>query len=183
MKPSPCTTLRRATAGRCVVSWLTALATTGLAACGPGADAPSEPVEETVPAYAFTNVNVVSMTSNRVDADRNVVVDDGRITAVGPAASVAIPPGARVIDGSGRYLAPGLADMHAHPMTTTDLDAYLANGVTLIRAMWGEPAVLELREGVASGAIAGPRGVSSTASPSFTTGATLCSTPPTPWMW
>ena len=47
--------------------------------------------------------------------------------------------------------------MHAHPMTMADLDAYLANGVTLIRAMWGEPAVLALREGVASGAIAGPR--------------------------
>ena len=152
-----CTMLRRAVVGRRVVSWLTALATAGLAACSPGAEAPAAPVEETAPAYAFTNVNVVSMTSDRVDPDQNVVVANGRITAVGPAASVAIPPGARVIEGSGKYLAPGLADMHAHPMTTADLDAYLATGVTLIRAMWGEPAVLELREGVASGAIAGPR--------------------------
>ena len=186
MKPSPCTASRGAMAGRCVLSWLTALATAGLAACSPGADAPAEPVEVTAPGYAFTNVNVVSMTSDRVDADQTVVVADGRITATGPAASVAIPPGARVIDGSGKYLAPGLADMHAHPMTTADLDAYLATGVTLIRAMWGEPAVLTLREGVASGAIAGPRiftGASSTASPSFTTGATSCWTPPTPSKW
>ena len=154
MKPRPRNTLRRAPVGRCVVSWLAAA---GLAACTPGTDRPTAPVEETGSAYAFANVTVVSMTSDRVDADHTVVVADGRITDAGPAASVAIPPGARVIDGSGKYLAPGLADMHAHPMTTADLDAYLAAGVTLIRAMWGEPAVLTLREGVASGAIAGPR--------------------------
>lgn len=136
---------------------LAALAAAGLAACDPGGNRSPEPVEETGSGYAFVHVNVVSMTSDRVDADQNVVVADGRITAIGPAANVAIPPGAQVIDGSGKYLAPGLADMHAHPMTTVDLDAYLANGVTLIRAMWGEPAVLTLREGVASGAIAGPR--------------------------
>ena len=133
------------------------MAVVGLSACDPAADRSPAPVAETNAGYAFTNVNVVSMTSDRVDPHQNVVVANGRITAVGLAASVAIPPGARVIDGSGKYLAPGLADMHAHPMTTADLDAYLATGVTLIRAMWGEPAVLTLREGVASGAIAGPR--------------------------
>ena len=148
MRPSARTTFREVVAGPSVFSLLAAVA---LVASDAGA------VEESGSSYAFANVHVVSMTSDRVAADQNVVVADGRIVAVGPTASVAIPPGARVIDGSGKYLAPGLADMHAHPMTTTDLDAYLANGVTLIRAMWGEPAVLELREGVASGTIAGPR--------------------------
>ncbi len=133
------------------------MAVVSLSGCEPAAERSPEPVGETTSGYAFANVNVVSMTSDHVDADQTVVVTDGRITTVGPAASVAIPPGAQVIDGTGKYLAPGLADMHAHPMTTVDLDAYLANGVTLIRAMWGEPAVLELREGVASGAIPGPR--------------------------
>ena len=154
MNTSPCKALRRAVVGKGAVSLLAAA---GLSACDPGADRAPDAVEANGSVYAFANVNVVSMTSDRVDADWNVVVADGRITAAGPAASVAVPPGARVIDGGGKYLAPGLADMHAHPMTTADLDAYLANGVTLIRAMWGEPAVLELREGVASGAIAGPR--------------------------
>ena len=159
MKPRPCTASHRNVAPRCVdLRGWRRMAVVSLSGCEPRRRAaPLEPVAETTPPYAFTNVDVVSMTSDRVDPDQNVVVADGRIAAVGPAASVAIPPGARVVDGRGKYLAPGLADMHAHPMTTADLDAYLTTGVTLIRAMWGEPAVLTLREGVASGAIAGPR--------------------------
>ena len=124
----------------------------GVSACDRDADESSVPV-----VHAFTNVNVVSMTSDRIDTRHTVLVAEGRIATVGPSSSVEIPAGARVVDGAGKYLAPGLADMHTHPMTTADLDAYLANGVTLIRAMWGEPAVLALRAGVASGEIAGPR--------------------------
>ena len=133
------------------------LAASALAACDRAADDPLAPVGQSMSGYAFANVNVVSMTSEQVDANQTVIVQDDRIVAAGPAASVDIPEGARIIEGRGKYLAPGLADMHAHPMTTANLDAYLANGVTLIRAMWGEPAVLELRRGVAEGNIPGPR--------------------------
>ena len=129
----------------------------GIAACDRTADESSVPVDRPATIHAFTNVNVVSMTSERVDSGQTVIVTAGQITAVGPSASVETPAGARIINGAGKYLAPGLADMHAHPMTTADLDAYLASGVILIRAMWGEPAVLDLREGVALGEIAGPR--------------------------
>ena len=154
MTDYPATTSRKAPIARCALALAFGSV---LPACDQAVDQPTAPVDEPVPVYAFTNVNVVPMTADRIDSDRTVIVTEGRIAATGDSAGVEIPPGARIIDGSGKYLAPGLADMHAHPMTTADLDAYLANGVTLIRALWGEPAVLDLREEVASGAIAGPR--------------------------
>lgn len=107
--------------------------------------------------YAFVNVNVIPVITEGSIADQTVVVSGGRIVAVGNSTDVDIPGGLMIIDGSGRYLLPGLADMHAHPMTEDDLTLYLANGVTLIRALWGEPSLLELRDRVASGALAGPR--------------------------
>ncbi len=154
MTHSPSTTSSNASVYRCALALVIGC---GVCACDRAADESSVPVDQPTAIHAFTNVNVVSMTSNRVDNGQTVIVSAGRITGIEPSASVAIPPAAQIIDGSGKYLAPGLADMHAHPMTTADLDAYLASGVTLIRAMWGEPAVLDLREGVASGDVAGPR--------------------------
>src|SRR5688500_6128469 len=63
---------------------------------------------------AFTGVNVVPMDAERVLADQTVVVRDGRIAEVGPSSRVRVPAGARRIDGRGKYLLPGLAEMHAH---------------------------------------------------------------------
>ncbi|HEU4565440.1 MAG TPA: amidohydrolase family protein [Gemmatimonadaceae bacterium] len=83
---------------------------------------------------AFVHVNVVPMDRERVLRDRTVLVSGGRIRAVGSAADV--PAGARVIDGRGTaYLLPGLADMHTHSDTRSDLAVYLANGVTTILNM------------------------------------------------
>ncbi|HEX6059767.1 MAG TPA: amidohydrolase family protein [Gemmatimonadaceae bacterium] len=113
---------------------------------------------------AFTNVNVVPMDADRVLADQTVVVRDGRIAEVGPAASVRVPAGARRVDGRGKYLMPGLAEMHAHipganapPQTIRDIMfLYVANGVTTIRGMLGAPNQLALRDSTASGAVLGP---------------------------
>src|SRR5687767_11159314 len=63
---------------------------------------------------AFVNVNVVPMDSERVLTGQTVVVRDGRITEIGEAAKVKIPEGAMRIDAPGKYLMPGLADMHVH---------------------------------------------------------------------
>ncbi|CAN5648944.1 amidohydrolase family protein [soil metagenome] len=113
--------------------------------------------------YAFTNVNVVPMDSERVIADQTVVVRDGSITAVGPAATTAVPAGATTIDGTGRYLMPGLAEMHGHipganaSLAEDVLFMYVAAGATTVRGMQGHPAQLELRESVRAGDIVGPR--------------------------
>jgi imidazolonepropionase-like amidohydrolase len=95
---------------------------------------------------------------------QTVVVRDGRIASVGPAASAQIPATAVRIDGRGKYLMPGIAEMHAHvpPGAATEqgvkdlMFQYIANGVTTIRGMLGAPYQLELRERLARGEILGP---------------------------
>jgi hypothetical protein len=114
--------------------------------------------------FAFRNVTVVPMDTERVIEAQTVVVTDARIVALGDVDTVSIPEGATVIDGDGLYLMPGLAEMHAHIPNTADMDAvqrvldlFLANGVTTIRGMLGEPGHIGLREAVASGDRDGPR--------------------------
>src|SRR5262249_21711869 len=105
---------------------------------------------------AFTGVHVVPMDTERVLDDQNVLVRGDRIVAVGPAASTPIPPGATRIDAHGRWLMPGLVDMHVHFNDPGDASLFVANGVTTVRNMWGFPATLELRRECASGTRLGP---------------------------
>lgn len=113
---------------------------------------------------AFTNVNVVPMDRERVLANQTVVVRDGRIAEIGPAARVRVPDDALRIDGRGRYLVPGVAEMHAHipggnaspAWVERVLFLYLANGVTTIRGMLGGPSHLTLRDRAARGEILSP---------------------------
>jgi hypothetical protein len=82
---------------------------------------------------AFVHVNVVPLDQERVLPDQTVIVDEGRISAIGP--RLAVPAGAEVIDGHGAYLSPGLADMHMHSDTRADMSVFLANGVTSVLNM------------------------------------------------
>ncbi|MDQ8756699.1 amidohydrolase family protein [Sphingosinicella sp. LHD-64] len=115
--------------------------------------------------YAITNVTVVPMDRERHLPDQTVVVRDGRIAAMGPAASTPVPDGATRIEGRGRYLMPGLAEMHAHVPPQADqaqwtedvLFLYAANGITFARSMLGAPHHLALRERAARGEIVSPR--------------------------
>ena len=128
-----------------------------LAAC-----APAESSDTTT--TAFVGVSVVPMDSERVLADQTVVVRGDRIVQVGPSRSVRVPDGARRVDGRGKWLMPGLAEMHGHvpppnaPPEYTDrvLFLYLANGITTVRGMLGAPGQLELRQRAASGQIWSP---------------------------
>ena len=113
---------------------------------------------------AFTHVNVVTMTDDSVTRDVSVLVRDGRIVAMGR--SIAIPSTAQRIDGRGRYLMPGLSDMHTHLFSDESLPAsagpaelgvMLANGITTARLMIGTPAHLTLRDRVARGDVLGPK--------------------------
>jgi imidazolonepropionase-like amidohydrolase len=112
----------------------------------------------------FRNVAVVPMDAERVLEAQTVVVRGEQIESLGPAASIEVPAGARVIDGAGKYLVPGLAEMHAHVPGDADqayveevLFLYVANGVTTARGMLGEPSHLELRERIARHEVLGPR--------------------------
>ncbi|MDZ4259975.1 MAG: amidohydrolase family protein [Gemmatimonadales bacterium] len=114
---------------------------------------------------AFVGVTVLPMDTERTIADQTVVVTDGRIAAIGPAATTAVPRDATRIDGRGKFLMPGLAEMHAHvpPQQPADqllediMFLYVANGVTTIRGMLGSPYQLDLRERLARGEMLGPR--------------------------
>ena len=120
---------------------------------------------------AFINVNVVPMTSEMLIAQQTVVVSNGVITALGSVDETPIPKGAKVIDGTDRFLMPGLAEMHAHvPVASSDnldrnFSLYVANGVTTIRGMLGQPSHIGLREALDNGTVFGPHLV--TSGPSF----------------
>lgn len=114
---------------------------------------------------AFVDVTVISMERDGAQSGQTVIVRDGRIVAMGPASSTAVPEGARRIDGRGKFLIPGLYDMHAHlaPGTAEGMDGagrqlsiYLALGVTSVRALAAPPSGFALKSRIASGAVRGP---------------------------
>lgn len=117
---------------------------------------------------AFVDVNVVPMVGERLLQRQTVVVRDGKIEAVGPAASTAVPADAIRVDGSGKYLIPGLAEMHGHvPGLAQDganrqlvedvLFLYVAAGALTVRGMQGHPSHLQMRERINAGELIGPR--------------------------
>lgn len=116
---------------------------------------------------AFVNVNVIPMTTQTVVAGQTVVVDNGVITAIGSVDRVPVPEDAEIVDGTDRFLMPGLAEMHAHvPDAGTEfLDRvfklFVANGVTTVRGMLGRPSHLTLRQQLLDGTAFGPRLITS----------------------
>lgn len=112
--------------------------------------------------YAFMNVTVVPMDSDRTIPDQTVLVRDGRIISLAPSASAMIPAGAERIDGRGKYLMPGFTEMHGHVPSQRSafaenvLALYALAGVTTVRGMQGAPAQLEMRRAVMSGELLGP---------------------------
>jgi hypothetical protein len=116
---------------------------------------------------AFLNVNVVPMTEDRVIEAQTVIVVDGRITVIGDVDTVPVPEDATVVDGTDRFLMPGLAEMHAHvpDIGSDNLDRvftlFVANGVTMVRGMLGRPSHLVLRQQLRDGEQFGPHLITS----------------------
>jgi imidazolonepropionase-like amidohydrolase len=163
-------------------------------------------VDTQQPPIAFVDVAVVPMDKEQILSHQIVLVVSGRIAQVGPAASVKVPADAYRIDGRGKFLMPGLADMHVHlirsalqetpqpsPSATTCLASgeryrtaaglrrerrctsrpasassenaqenralgllFVANGITTVRNMWGDPAIDTFAREVESGRVLGP---------------------------
>lgn len=113
---------------------------------------------------AFVDVNVVPMDRERVIPNQTVIVRNGMIAQIGPTARVQVPANATRVNATGKYLMPGLAEMHGHitgPNAAYSpenvLFLYIAGGATTVRGMQGQPAHLELRKRVDSGELIGPR--------------------------
>jgi imidazolonepropionase-like amidohydrolase len=112
---------------------------------------------------AFINVNVIPMSSDVVIAAQTVVVAEGLIVAMGDVDQVPVPEEADIVDGTDRFLMPGLTEMHAHVANTgsdnldRDFALFVANGVTTVRGMLGRPSHLALRRQLLEGQRFGPR--------------------------
>jgi hypothetical protein len=113
---------------------------------------------------AFVDVTVLPMTSDQVLPHQTVIVRGDRIVSIGPDDKATVPENAVRIDGKGKFLMPGLGEMHGHnpPLGSSDefvetiYFLFLANGVTTVRGMLGWPGQLELREKVKRGELLGP---------------------------
>jgi len=118
------------------------------------------------PVLAITHVTVIDATGAPPQQDMTVVIIDERVTSLGASSSTAIPRGAQVVNATGKFLIPGLADMHAHltgagePRGSREfiIPLLLANGITTVRDMGGNVEDLaRLRIEIASGIRLGPQ--------------------------
>jgi imidazolonepropionase-like amidohydrolase len=116
-------------------------------------------------ATAFVNVNVVPMDRDRLLSGQTVIVRGGKIAEMGPSDRVKAPPGSTIVDGAGKYLIPGLAEMHAHippgaQVADSTMERILAlfvlNGVTTVRGMLGDPRHLPYRDRARRGELLSP---------------------------
>lgn len=105
---------------------------------------------------AFEHVNVIPMARQEIFADQTVIVRSGHIDEIGKTGELSVPQDAVVIDGTGKYLIPGLIDMRVHLCSPAELLLYVANGVTMVRSLDSRPAHLTWRDGVTRGAVLGP---------------------------
>lgn len=135
------------------------LALPSLAAAQPKAPTP----------LAITGVTVIDCTGAAPQPDMTVVVTGDRISNIGKAGKVAIPEGAQVVKADGKFLIPGLWDMHAH-IEREFLPQFVAHGVTGVRHMFSRPGapgfpspnVREWQKEIEAGKIVGPRIVATT---------------------
>ena len=108
-------------------------------------------------ALVIAHVTVIDATGAPARPDTTVVVIGDHIAEIRNSRDTPIPRTARVIEGTGKFLIPGLWDMHVHLNYKDYLSLFIANGVTGVRVMWGLPEHLEWRKEIESGSLLGPR--------------------------
>ncbi|MBA0083667.1 MAG: amidohydrolase, partial [Acidobacteria bacterium Pan2503] len=117
---------------------------------------------------AFTHVVVIDTANASIQQDMTVFIVGDHIADVGKAAEIKVPKSVQVVDARGKFLIPGLWDMHVHtfrhsPRSTNTwyFPLFIANGVTGVRDMWttGDdfPQVVQFRKDLADGSFLGPR--------------------------
>lgn len=111
------------------------------------------------PAIVFAHATVIDMTGAAARPDMSVVIVGDRITEIGKSDKVKPPKEARVVDATGKFLIPGLWDMHAHEWDKTlFFPLFIANGITGVRDMFGPlPAINQWRKEMQEGTTLGPR--------------------------
>ncbi|WP_425237533.1 amidohydrolase family protein [Ulvibacterium sp.] len=115
-------------------------------------------------AILVSDVNIVNLRNGKILENQQVVIDSGKIQGISGNIENAESYQTKIA-GKGKFMLPGLAEMHAHipsPPTSSErtedvLFLYLSNGITTIRGMLGHPSHLELREKAKTGVITSPR--------------------------
>lgn len=105
----------------------------------------------------ITHVTVIDCQRVAPLLDQNVIITGNRITRIGPAHEVTPPPDATLINGQGKFLIPGLWDMHIHWYTPAQIPLFIANGVTGVRFMFGHPMAKSWKQQVEENRMIGPR--------------------------
>lgn len=105
---------------------------------------------------ALTHVTVIDATGGPLKPDFTVVINGNRITGIGDAKSIHVPQGSDVVDATGKFLIPGLWDIHVHWYIKDYLPLFIANGVTGIRQMWGNADHHAWRDQIEKGTLLGP---------------------------
>lgn len=133
--------------------------------------------EDNKPPFAFIHVNIIPMDKEHILEDYTVITANGIITEMGPSSSIKIPEGAITLDVTGKFMIPGLSDMHVHlegdawnimyppgaRYTEEELNfediffLYIAHGITLIDVMSAFPEHIKLREQISRNEFMGPR--------------------------
>lgn len=142
---------------RLLLAFVAAVASLSPVACrrGDGDASKAASVRGQTGDIAVVGATVVPMDREGSLQGRTVLVRGDKILAVAPAGQVDVGA-ATVVDGKGKFLVPGLADMHVHMTEESDLRLFLLNGVTTVRDLFGSPRNLKWREAVARGAMEGP---------------------------
>jgi hypothetical protein len=106
---------------------------------------------------ALIDITLIDATGSPAQPDMAVLITENKITKIGKAKGLKVDKAGQVIDGSGKFLIPGLWDMHVHLGDKNDLALFIVNGVTSIRLMLGFPENFKWREEISSGKLIGPR--------------------------
>jgi hypothetical protein len=118
----------------------------------------AQPTASAAPSpFMFAHVDVVDVGTATVRRDCDVAIRGGRIESVAPSTRSTPPGGRRVIDATGKFLIPGLTDMHVHWYDQRYLGLFIANGVTGVRQMWGFPMHAAWRKRIEAGSLLGPQ--------------------------
>jgi imidazolonepropionase-like amidohydrolase len=126
----------------------------------------SRPAKPRYSVLAITHVTLIDVTGSAPQSDMTVLLADRRIETIGPSSAISIPPGAQIFDATGKFLIPGLVDMHLHltgagePTGSREffIPLLLANGITTVRDMGGYlESLVPLRKEIEEGKRLGPQ--------------------------
>lgn len=109
------------------------------------------------PTFAIQDVSIIQPGKSQAITHQTVVLRGDEIVSVGALRTTKVPFDATVIDGKGKFLMPGLWDMHVHLIDDKSLGLFTANGVTGVRVMFGSTLQMAWRNKAESGEIVGPR--------------------------